>query len=247
MYKKLIFSPLYAYLEEFAPLADCAPFPAAMLADTMFPNVLVKMIGSLEQKLKEISWQIGCVDLDHRRELCRGKQPDSVNFRLIKDFVLKINEQLDDTSRYRNLSEKDLDKFVEESFKILEKYFLSSNYIHSSLYNDWNTFKTHYETKIKNNIHKDVFEKKDYLIPRSVEAACKLRHGIAHHTYSYQSRLQNLNSLKTSVETDNYFTLFLSLIFVDLFLMHISYEMLLHMEKKNKLASKCFCFVNLDT
>ena len=223
MYKLMIYNPLKCYLDSFNLLNKCNPFLAVALADDMFPTTLLKMIGGLEQKLKEIAWQVATDDLEFRRDLLYNtggihtfKYKDSFNYKDIKSLYDYINLKTDKNSRATDNINNQIE-FYEEAYKILSSQFGQLNFIHTAFISHWELFESNELIKsIKNNNKKNILKAANkFNLKELLNSAIDSRHKFAHNTYSFQARFSSLSRVGSSSHPENYFMYFFILIYID--------------------------------
>lgn len=232
MYKRMIFIKNETYLEDFYILKECSSLVATVIADQLFPTVLLKMVGNIEQKIKEISWQIATFDLEFRRNLLLNKQKDSFTYKEINALykyaystIQNIYPTAKKLSSYGD-DIKDNYRYFKLSYLKLKNIFQHINYVSTAYKSLWIDFQYTYSTDIskflisqkshKNNSSTQKHTSKKYnskskILEDITDKAIKKRHSFAHNTYSYQRGCDSLSKINEA----NYFTYYFMMIAID--------------------------------
>ena len=255
MYKRMIFIKNETYLEDFYILKECTSFVAAAIADQLFPTVLLKMVGNIEQKIKEISWQIATFDLEFRRQLLQNKQKDSFTYKEINALYKCLHDTVQNiypiTKKLSNYGDsiKDNYKYFKLAYLKLKNTFQYNDYIFTTYKSLWIDFQHTYGTDIskflisqkqhKSNRHIKKYSINKYskskIIDDITDKAIKKRHSFAHNTYSYQRGCDSLSKINES----NYFTYYFMMVAIDSCLTDLAGTLLQRIEN-NAIINKEF-------
>ena len=205
--EKFVRSKIISILEGVCNIFDssCKGIEGFPLSDYVFQSTLLKMSGYLEQKIKCICYDLGCVDYELRYEILDkwknwGTFSSYDKIKQVYDLINKSIKNYDSSYNENTGISKDSYQSVKDILEASglrfynEKGFL--NFKNDAIF--FNSKKISDNGLV--NIYKSFYN---------------LRNSIAHNTKSYQQELPKLSELKDKDKRDNFYYFFTVLVIYD--------------------------------